>query len=117
MPGSGNDDFLHDPANNRSTALSFLPLWLPEQLLSDNETQFNSVEFTDFLKANRIKQVQSPPYHPSSNGLAERFVRTVKFSLKANEGDSKSVQHHLVDFLFNYRSTAHATTNMSPNEL
>ena len=90
---------------------------LPEQLVSDNGTQFTSAEFTHFLKANRIKHIRSAPYHPSSNGLAERFVRTFKRSLKASEGDSKSLQHRLVEFLFNYRSTAHATTNVSPSEL
>ena len=90
---------------------------LPEQLVSDNGTQFTSAEFTQFLKANGIKHIRSAPYHPSSNGLAERFVRTLKRSLKASERDSKSLQHRLVEFLLNYRSTPHATTNVSPSEL
>ena len=55
---------------------------LPEQLVSDNGPQFVSDEFKVFLKANRVKHIRSAPYHPSSNGLAERFVRTFKRALR-----------------------------------
>ena len=51
---------------------------LPGQLISDNGPQFTSEEFQHFLKLNRVKQNRSAPYHPSSNGAMERFVRTFK---------------------------------------
>ena len=51
---------------------------LPEQVVSDDHPQFVSDEFETFLKANGIKHLRSSPYHPSSNGLAERFVQTFK---------------------------------------
>ena len=51
---------------------------LPEQLVSDNSPQLVSDEFQKFLKKNRVKHLHSAPYHPSSNGLAERFVGTLK---------------------------------------
>ena len=41
-----------------------------------NGPQFISQEFTDFLKKNGFKQTLVPPYHPSSNGAAERTVRS-----------------------------------------
>nr|XP_025043376.1 uncharacterized protein K02A2.6-like [Pelodiscus sinensis] len=47
-----------------------------EQLVSDNGSQFVSQEFGNFMKANRIHHIISVPYHPSMNGLAERFVQT-----------------------------------------
>ena len=74
-------------------------------------------EFTHFLKVTGIKHIHSAPYHPSSNALAKRFEQTLKCSPKANEGDSKSLQHCLVEFLFNYCSTTHAITNVFPSEL
>ena len=49
---------------------------LPHQLVSDNGPQFTSSEFALFLKANGVKHIRCLPYHPSSSGLAERFVQT-----------------------------------------
>ena len=44
---------------------------LPEQLVSDNGPQFISDEFATFMKGNGICHIQSAPYHPASNDLAE----------------------------------------------
>lgn len=90
---------------------------LPEQLVSDNGPQFISDDFKKFLKANQVKHILTAPYHPASNGLAERFVRTLKRSLKASSGDGRPICHRLAEFLFEYRATPHATTGVSPDEL
>ena len=42
---------------------------IPEMLVSDNGSD---AELTDFVKNNGIWHVKSAPYHPASNGLAER---------------------------------------------
>ncbi|XP_056135399.1 uncharacterized protein K02A2.6-like, partial [Lampris incognitus] len=49
---------------------------LPHILVSDNGPQFCSEEFATFLKASGVKHIRSAPYHPATNGLAERFVQT-----------------------------------------
>ena len=90
---------------------------LPEQIVSDNGSQFTSEEFAHFMKMNGIKHVLCAPYHPSSNGLAERFVQTFKRSMKASENASGSLNQRLNQFLFSYRYSPHATTNVSPSEL
>ncbi len=59
---------------------------LPEQIVfRDNSPQFVSDEFQQFTRAigHGVKHIRCTPYHPSSNGAAERFVRTFKESMKA----------------------------------
>lgn len=47
---------------------------LPVEIVSDNGPPFSSSEFNAFCQANGIKSIKSPPYHPQSNGSAERGV-------------------------------------------
>ena len=86
---------------------------LPNQLVSDNGSQFTAHEFADFVSANGIRHICTAPYHPASNGAMERLVQTFKQAMKAGEGNGFSYQHHLQSFLMSYRSTPHATTGKS----
>ncbi|KAG7503666.1 putative protein K02A2.6 [Solea senegalensis] len=45
---------------------------VPEQLVSDNGPQFTSEDFHTFLKNNGIRHITSAPWHPATNGQAER---------------------------------------------
>ena len=58
----------------------FATYGIPEVLVSDNGSVFTSAEFDEFVRRNGIKHLTSAPYHPASNGLAERAVQTVKNS-------------------------------------
>ncbi len=60
----------------------FARFGLPRALVLDNGPQFTSKEFGDFMVANGIKHLQSAPYHPATNGTAERFVQTFKQALR-----------------------------------
>lgn len=53
----------------------------PQCVVSDNGPPFNSFVYSNFLSKDNIKVIYSPPYNPSSNGEAERFVQTVKKAL------------------------------------
>lgn len=55
---------------------SFAVQGLPDIIVSDNGSCFTSEEFENFMKQNGIKHIKVAPYHPSSNGLAERAVQT-----------------------------------------
>jgi len=75
----------------------------------DNGRSFRSAEFTQFLKANGITPKYTAPYHPSTNGQAERFIQTMKNSLRKMLIDSKNknlkLEDALQDFLIQYRVT------------
>lgn len=64
-----------------------------------------------------MKHILNAPYHPASNGLAERHLQTLKCALKANDKEGKIIQHGLAEILFDYRVIPHAATNVSPSEL
>ena len=51
---------------------------LPEIIVSDNVTTFTSAQFQEFMTRNGINHITSAPYHPATNGLAERAVQTLK---------------------------------------
>ncbi len=64
----------------------FATLGLPKVVVSDNGPLNSalvntSAEFDRFMKENRIVHTFTSPYHPSSNGLVERAVQTVKLRL------------------------------------
>lgn len=61
---------------------SFSSQSLPEMIVSDNGTCFVSAEFKDFMSKNGIEHITSAPYHPSSDGCAERAVQTFKSMMK-----------------------------------
>ena len=88
-----------------------------EEIVSDNGPQFVSSEFQNFVKTNGIKHIRSAPYHPSSNGEAERAVRTFKTSMKTMKSEPGTMNQKIARFLLSYRSSPHSTTNVSPAEL
>ncbi|GFV26096.1 uncharacterized protein K02A2.6 [Trichonephila clavipes] len=62
---------------------SFARFELPRVLVSDNGSQFTSYEFQRFMHKNGVRHKTSAPFKPSSNGQAERYVATLKQSLRA----------------------------------
>lgn len=88
---------------------------LPSMLVSDNGSQFTSYEFGEFMKRNGIVHITCAPFHPSSNGMAERAVQTLKNGLKKmRQADIKT---KLSRFLFRYRCSPQSVTGTTPAEL
>ena len=90
---------------------------LPERIVSDNGPQFTSMEFREFLEGNGISHSFSAPYHPATNGEAERFVQSFKKNMKCRESTSSTVTFDICKFLLAYRTTPHATTGLTPSSL
>ena len=73
-----------------------------------------SEEFEILLKENGVRDIRSAPYHPASNGVAERAMRTFKQAMKNMAG---TLHQKRAAFLLSYRTTLHTTTNITPGEL
>ena len=95
--------------------ITFANYGLPRKVVTDNGSSFTSEEFRTFMSENGIVHVTSAPYHPSSNGLAERAVQTFKNGIKRTQGST--IQERLSKFLFTYRITPHTTTGIAPSQL
>lgn len=102
---------------------AFAAYGLPEELVSDNEPQFVSQGFAEYLAVNKVKHTRTPPYHPASNGAAERLVQTTKKALLKQELEQKltgvtiSLQEGLDSCLLSYRNTPNSVTGDTPAEL
>ena len=55
---------------------------IPEQLVSDNGSQYRSRTFRKFMTAWNVQHTTSSPRYPRSNGLAESMVKSVKKTIK-----------------------------------
>ena len=63
----------------------FSQFGIPKVLVTDNGPCFVSEEYEIFMAKNGVKYITSAPYHPATNGLAERAVQTVKRGLKRHK--------------------------------
>ncbi|XP_062711786.1 uncharacterized protein K02A2.6-like isoform X1 [Aedes albopictus] len=93
---------------------------LPDVLVTDGGPPFNSTDFVDFFERQGVNVMKSPPYHPESNGQAERMVRLVKdvFKKFLIDPDMKKLETDLQIsyFLLNYRNTCQEDGSCFPSE-
>ena len=95
----------------------FIRNGLPDEIMTDNGTQFTSHDFTEFCRNYGIKKTFSAPHYPMSNGRAERMVDIFKRSLKKMASDTTTDQA-MKRFLKTYRTTpSEALGGKTPAEL
>ena len=87
-------------------------------LLTDQGTNFQSQLLREVCELLDIKQVRTSPYHPETDGLTERFNRTLKAMIRATIGeDQKDWDEHLSELCFAYNTATHSSTDCTPFEL
>ncbi|XP_078334040.1 uncharacterized protein LOC144625731 [Crassostrea virginica] len=65
-----------------------------------------------------IKKTRTTPYHPKSDGMVERFNKTLASMLRVYVGDhQQDWDTHLPYLMMGYRSVEHETTGSTPNAL
>ena len=89
-----------------------------KSLVSDNGPQFGSKQFEDWCRLNGIVHLTSAPFHPPSNGEAERLVGVFKTAMQRSVGEEgKERDKATMGFLREYRSTPNCATGRTPAEL
>ena len=71
---------------------------IPDIYISDNGPQFSSSLFQQFSNEYGFQHHTSSPYHPQSNGMAEKAVQTIKNILRKVTEDKKDFYLALLDF-------------------
>ena len=94
---------------------TFAQFGLPHSVVTDNGSCFMCEDFRAFLRLNGIQHITTAPYHPASNGQAERAVQVFKHGFK--RVINVTITDRIARFLFSYRITPHFTTGVSPAEL
>ena len=91
---------------------------IPQVIHSDQGRQFESNLFQEMCKLLGIHKTRTTPYHPQSDGMVERFNRTLAAMLSAYVSENhRDWDEQLPYVTMAYRSTEHETTGMSPNML
>ena len=91
---------------------------VPEPLHTDQGRNFESTLIREICKLLGIQKTRTTPYHPQSDGMIERFNRTLlnmlSIAVKEEEDDWDLI---LPTLMLAYRSGVHETTGESPFNL
>ena len=94
----------------------FARLGIPQQVLSDQGSNFMSKMLEQLYKMLGIEQLHTTPYHPQVNGLTERMVGVVKQMVVKCAKDS-CWDDLLPLVMFAYRKVPQTSAGFSPFEL
>ena len=96
----------------------FSRVGVPEEILTDQGTNFTSQLLSEVYRLLDIKPIRTTPYHHQTDGLVERFNGTLKAMLKKTVSEEGKDWDHLLPYLlFAYREVPQASTGFSPFEL
>jgi hypothetical protein len=91
---------------------------VPTEIHTDQGRQFESKLFAEMCSMLSIKKTRTTPYHPQSDGLVERFNRTLGAMLSQYVNDHHTDwDKNLCYVMLAYRSSVQETTRYTPHFL
>ena len=83
--------------------------------MSDQGTEFTGDVIATMCKLLRIEKIRTTPYHPQTNGLAERVHQTLQRMIgKLNPEKRRKWPKHIGSVLIAYNATRSQVTRYSP---
>jgi hypothetical protein len=93
----------------------FCRFGVPMELHSDQGRNFESSLLREVLKRLGVRKTRTTPLHPQSDGMVERYVKTVEEHLrKVVSIHQRDWDERLPIFLLAYRASTHETTGVTP---
>ena len=87
----------------------------PQKLMSDQGTEFTSDVIAAMCKLLGIEKIRTTPYHPQTNGSAERVHQTLQRMIgKLNPEKCQKWPKHIGSVLIAYNATRSQVTGYSP---
>jgi transposase InsO family protein len=91
---------------------------MPRQLLSDRGPEFESRLFSEICSWMGIQKIRTTAYKPSTNGMVERFHRTLNAMIgKVVAANQRDWDERLQTVVAAYRASVHEATGYTPNLL
>ncbi|PIK39792.1 Retrovirus-related Pol polyprotein from transposon [Apostichopus japonicus] len=91
---------------------------VPKQIHTDQGRNFESNLFKELCQLLGVDKTRTTPYHPQSDGMVERFNRTLEEMLaKVVDSDQKNWDKCIPLVMMAYRSSIHESTGHSPAEM
>lgn len=88
---------------------------IPEEITSDNGSQFTSTAFGAYMEKLGIKHKLTCAYHPQANGMDERFNGTlIKILRNYIDANQRNWDDKLMWALLLYNTTPNESTSLSP---
>ena len=96
----------------------FSRLGLHVELHSDQRSNYCAELFREVSKALDIHKTRTSPYHPSGNEMVEVITKTLLNMISAYVNDNQKIWDIYLPLLTSaYRSCAHESTGLSPNQI